>query len=221
MRKSVLLIGAAVLSFGVAAAHEAQAQPYWRGGGWRGGGYGGGWHHRGWGSGGAVAAGLIGGALIGGLISSAAAAPSYGYGYPYNYRYAPTYPYAGASYGYGYGYPYNYRYAPTYPYAGASYGTGYYGSPYYGDVADQEPVYENLAQQAYYPAPVYRTRVVYRQAPVYRSRRVVSGAPVYRQSAVRYQPRARVVYTQPYRQQVISTGSINVRRDVQRARVVR
>ena len=88
MKKSALLIGAAVLSFGIAAVHEAQAQPHWRGGGiyrggwhgggWRGGGYGGGWRHRGWGGGGAVAAGLIGGALIGGLISSAAAAPYYG-----------------------------------------------------------------------------------------------------------------------------------------------
>jgi hypothetical protein len=218
MRKSVLLIGAAVLSFGVVAAHEAQAQPYWRGGGiyrggWRGGGYSGGWRRGGWyGGGGAVAAGLIGGALIGGLISSAAAAPYYGSGY---------------------GYPYNYRYGPTYPYAGASYGTGYYGSPYYGDVADQEMVYDYPVQQAYdpapvyrtrvvyYPRPVYRTRVVYRQAPIYQSRRVVYGAPVYGQDVVRYRPRARVVYTQPYRQQVISTGSINGRRDLQRARVIR
>ena len=207
MKKSVLLIGAAVLSFGVAAVHEAQAQPYWRGGGiYRGGWYGGGWRHRGWGGGGAVAAGLIGGALIGGLISSAAAAPYYGYGSPYGYRYAPTY-----------------------PYGSAYYGTGYYGSPYYGGVAYQEPAYGYPVQQAYYPAPVYqprvvyyprpvyRTRVVYRQAPVYRSRRIVYRAPVYRERIVRYQPRGRLVYTQPYRQRVISTGSINVRRDVQPA----
>jgi hypothetical protein len=152
----------------------------------------------------------FGGALIGGLISSAAAAPYYGYGYPYNYRYAPTY-----------------------PYAGASYGTGYYGSPYYGDVASQDQVYEYPVEQAYYPAPVYRTRVVYsprpiyrtrvvyRQAPAYRSRRVVYRAPMYRQNVVRYRPRARVVSAQPYRQQVISTGSINGRRDLQRARVIR
>jgi hypothetical protein len=222
MKKSVLLLGAAVLTFGIAAAHEAQAQPRWRGGGvyrggwhgggWHGGGWrGGGWRGRGWGGGGAVAAGLIGGALIGGLISSAASAPYYGYGY---------------------GYPYNYRYAPTYPYAGAYYG-GSYGYPYYGGTAYQETVYEYPNQQVYYPAPVYRpqvayyprpvyrTRVVYRQAPVYGSRRVLYSAPVYRQNVVRSRPRARVVYRQVNRDGVITTGSINVRRDVQRARVMR
>jgi hypothetical protein len=69
MKKSALLIGAAVLSFGIAAVHEAQAQPHWRGGGvYRGGWHGGGWRHRGWGGGGAVAAGLFGGALIGVLL---------------------------------------------------------------------------------------------------------------------------------------------------------
>jgi hypothetical protein len=71
----------------------------------------------------------------------------------------------------------------------------------------------------YYPRPIYRTRVVYRQAPAYR--RVVYRAPVYRQNVVRYRPRARIVYAQPYRQQVISTGSINGRRDLQRTRVIR
>jgi hypothetical protein len=46
-------------------------------------------------------------------------------------------------------------------------------------------------------------------------------APMYRQNVVRYRPRARVVSAQPYRQQVISTSSINGRRDLQRARVIR
>jgi hypothetical protein len=158
---------------------------------WRG--YRGGWN------GGAVAAGLVGGAVLGGLIT-AAARPAYGYGYGYpGYGYYPSsYPAYGSQYGYGYGY--SPAYSPAYSYPAY----GYYSAP--------------ATQVVYEPAPVYRTRVVYRQPRVVN--RVVYAEPRYRTRVVYRQPRAvtRVVYrdrapiVRSVRRDVLTTGAIGERR---------
>ena len=141
-------------------------------------------HHRGgWDRGGAVAAGLIGGALLGGLITAAAtpayAYPGYGY-YPYS---APAYGYR-TTYNYGYGYPAAY---PAYSYPAY----GYYSAP--------------VTRVVYQPAPVYRTRVVYRQPRV--ATRVVYREPRYRTRVV-YRDRDRPRVVRAYRRDVVSTGSL-------------
>ena len=159
-----------------------------------------GYHHRYHGnSGGAVAAGLIGGALIGGLIASAAT-PAYGYP---AYGYRTAYP--------AYGYP-AYGYRTTYSYPAYGYRTAYPAYGYATPVATVDEPY-------YQPAPVYRSRVVYRQPQVvYRQPRVVNRA-FYEQPRVR----TRIVYRQDQprrfvrtnvRRDVVATGSIRDRRNV-------
>ncbi|MCC2650731.1 MAG: hypothetical protein K0Q60_886 [Microvirga sp.] len=143
------------------------------------------YHRGGWNNGGAVAAGLIGGAVLGGLLTAAAtpsyAYPGYGYGsYPYG---APGYGYR-TTYNYGYGYPAAY---PAYSYPAY----GYYSAP--------------VTRVVYQPAPVYRTRVVYRQPRV--ATRVVYREPRYRTRAV-YRDRDRPRVVRAYRQDVVSTGSL-------------
>lgn len=186
MRKLTILAGAAAIT--LASVGTAEAQRWRHGDGWRGD-----YHHRyyrgsRWGNGGALAAGLIGGAVLGGLLT-AAATPTYAYP---GYGYAP------------YGYPaYGYRYGYSYP---AAYGYPAYSDPSYG----------------YYAAPV--TRVVYRPAPVYRTR-VVYREPIYGPRVVYRQPRrvTRVVYrdrgrlVRSVRRDVVTTGSIG-RHNVQRIR---
>jgi hypothetical protein len=154
------------------------------------------YHHRGgWNNGGAVAAGLIGGAVLGGLLTAAAtpsyAYPGYGYGYPASY---PAYGYR-STYSYGYGYPAAY---PAYSYP--SY--GYYSAP--------------VTRVVYQPAPVYRTRVVYRQPRVatrvvYREPRVATRV-VYREPRSRtrvvYRDRERAAYYRTNRGDVVVTGSL-------------
>ncbi|MBJ6127637.1 hypothetical protein [Microvirga splendida] len=148
--------------------------------------------------GGAIAAGLIGGALLGGLLTAAAtpsyAYPAYGYGYsPYA---APAYGYR-TTYSYGYGYPAAYP-AYSYPAAYPAYGYGYYSAP--------------VTRVVYRPAPVYRTRVVYRQPRVvYRqprvATRVVYREPRYRTRVV-YRNRDRPAYYRTTRGDVVVTGSL-------------
>jgi hypothetical protein len=151
-------------------------------------------HHRGgWDRGGAVAAGLIGGALLGGLITAAAtpayAYPGYGY-YPYS---APAYGYR-TTYNYGYGYPAAY---PAYSYPAY----GYYSAP--------------VTRVVYQPAPVYRTRVVYRQPRV--ATRVVYREPRYRTRVV-YRDRDRSRVVRAYRRDVVTTGSLRRERQNDRVR---
>jgi hypothetical protein len=148
-------------------------------------------HHRGgWDRGGAVAAGLIGGAVLGGLLTAAAtpsyAYPGYGY-YPYS---APAYGYR-STYSYGYGYP-----AYSYP------AYGYYSAP--------------VTRVVYEPAPVYRTRVVYRQPRV--ATQVVYREPRYRTRVV-YRDRDRPRVVRAYRRDVVSTGSIWRERENERSRL--
>ena len=89
---------------------------------------------------------------------------------------------------------------PAYGYPGYGYG---YGSPYRGYAA---PV-ATVDDQYYQPAPVYRTRVVYRQPRiVYRQPRVVNRV-FYEQPRVR----TRVVYRQDQPRRLVRT---NIRRDV-------
>jgi hypothetical protein len=186
MRKLALLASAAIITVGSIGSAEAQR--------WRG------YRHGGWNNGGAVAAGLVGGVVLGGLLS-AATRPAYAYpGYGYGYGY-PAYSYPSYGYRYG-GYPVAYNY-PDYSYPAYSYPSyGYYSAP--------------VTRVVYRPAPVYRTRVVYRE-PRYRTRVVYQQPRTLTRVVYRDRDRARIVRS--VRRDVISTGSID-RREIRRIRQI-